>query len=102
MNSAVNNFLKKIMEINVATMGGATAGIIGTSGTGSDVINNLKRTSISFAREYSKQNPSQPELKRLEHQIVGQLRILQLTYTLSEHTVNTIVDELQALAIIIT
>jgi hypothetical protein len=98
MSHSIEDFLQKIMNINVMSMGGAMAGIIGSSGAGADVVYNLKRTSVEFAGEYRKAHSNQSKLNKFEQKIVGQLRTLQLTCTLSENTVNMLIDELQLLS----
>ncbi len=85
------------MNINVTRMGGASAGIIGSSSTDNIVLNNLKKSTLAFAREYSKPTSNQNELVRLSQDIYGYLRTLQVTSTLSEEEVDGLMDELQAL-----
>jgi hypothetical protein len=90
-------FIKRVMDINVLRMGGASAGIIGSSGTDNIVLNNLKKSTLAFAREYSKPTSNQDELIRLSQDMYGYLRTLQVTYTLSEEEVDGLMDELQEL-----
>ena len=85
------------MNIKVLRMGGASAGIIGASGTDDVVLNSLKKSSVGFAREYNKPTPSQDVLVGLSKEIYGYLRTLQVTYTISEEEVDGLMDELQAL-----
>lgn len=93
----LNLFIARIMRIDVLRMGGASAGIIGSAGGDTDTVNNVKKTAIVFASEYSKSSPDQDELTRLSQEIIGFLQILQLTYTVSEDEVNGLMDELQML-----
>ena len=58
-------FVEKIMSINVMRMGGAFAGIVGSTGTDGDTANNLKESTINFAREYNKSTLNQDKLTRL-------------------------------------
>lgn len=78
-------------------MGGASAGIMGSSGTDNDIVNNLKKSAIAFAREYGKPTSNHDELTRLSQEITGYLRTLPLTYTLSEEEVEKLINELQML-----
>ena len=90
-------FIEKVMNINVLRMGGASAGIIGASGTDNMVLNSLKKSSAAFAREYSKPISNQHELVGLSRDIYGYLRTLQVTYTLSEVDVDGLMDQLKVL-----
>jgi hypothetical protein len=93
--SNLNLFLERIMNINVLHMGGASAGIIGSASAVSDIVNNLKRSSVAFASEYSKSDSNNVELERLSDEIAGFLQTLQLMYVLSEGEANKLTDELQ-------
>jgi hypothetical protein len=90
-------FIERVMDLNVLRMGGASAGIIGASGTDNVILNNLKRSTVAFAREYSRPTSSQLELVGLSQDIYGYLQTLQVTYTLSETEADGLMDELQAL-----
>lgn len=85
------------MHITVLRMGGAAAGIMGSSGADNDIVNNLKKCAIAFAYEYRKPTPANDELLRLSQEINGYLHVLQLTSALSEKEFNLLVDYLQAL-----
>lgn len=99
MNKSTNikSFLENIMHISDTTMGGATAGIIGSSGANSDSINNLKKSAIVFAQEYHKPGHNQAELLLAAEQVNGCLHTLQLTNILSESTSSQLMDELEKL-----
>ena len=90
-------FIETIMSITVQRMGGAYAGILGTSGADNDILIKLKRAVISYAREYSKLAPDQTKLTKLSQEIYGYLQIMQLTYTLTESEAGKLIDELQIL-----
>jgi len=90
-------FIERVMRVNIMRMGGAFGGIFGFSSTESEIINNLKKSTIAFACEYSKPTPNQDELIQLSQEIYGCLQTLQLTYTLSEKEANDLIDELQML-----
>ncbi len=85
------------MRLNSLRMGGASEGIIGVPGGDTDSANKVKRSALSFAKEYRKSKASRDELMRLELEIVGYLQILQLTYVLSETEADKLIDELQLL-----
>jgi hypothetical protein len=97
-NANLDSFLETIMHISVLRMGGASAGITGSSGGDSELVNNLKRSAIAFAREYRQPTSRQDELTRLAQEINGYLQTLQLTCTLSASEVDKLTDELQVLA----
>ena len=96
-SSGLNLFLERIMHINVLRMGGASAGILGTSGTDSDLVNNLKKRSITFAHEYSKPTPDNRALEQLVNDIYGLTQTLQLMHALSEEEASRLLRELQVL-----
>lgn len=90
-------FLEKVMRINVLKMGGASGGIAGSISGDHLTLQDLKKSAITFAKEYIKPEPDKDELLRLSEEINGYFRILQLTYTLSEKEADKLMDELQAL-----
>ena len=96
-SSELELFIETVMSINVLRMGGASAGIIGSTGTDNVVLNNLKKSAAAFAREYSKPASDQHELMGLSQEIYGYLRTLQVTDTISEEEVDKLMDELQTL-----
>jgi hypothetical protein len=90
-------FIQHIMSISVLRMGGAFAGIVGSSNTDNVVLDSLKKNALDFGREYSKPVPGHNQLVELSKEIYGCLRTLQVTYTLSEKEAERLTDELQAL-----
>ncbi|MGH7142491.1 MAG: hypothetical protein ACREF5_03460 [Candidatus Saccharimonadales bacterium] len=93
----LNSFFEKVMHISVLRMGGAFAGILGNAGADSDVLNDLKKQTIIFVREYHKPTPNWDELVRLSQKMIGYLEVLQLTNTLSEEESGNLINELQKL-----
>jgi hypothetical protein len=93
----MGQFLDRIMSINVLRMGGAFAGIVGSSGTDNIVLNNLKRTAVTIARAYNKPATQRDELVELSEQIDGYLQTLQLTSTLSKEEVDGLMEQLESL-----
>jgi hypothetical protein len=96
-SSAIDSFLKRIMSIEVLVMGGASAGIFGISSADNDTVNNLKKSAIAFAKEYSGKNESTKLLAQYSQDIEGYLQVLQLTNTISKNTAEKLTDELRAL-----
>jgi hypothetical protein len=95
---SLEDFLEIIMHIDVLRMGGASAGIIGSTGTDDEVLANLKKSAIAFANEYRKPASRHDELHRLSQAIEGYLLTLQLTATLSAAECDELIDQLQTLA----
>lgn len=93
----LNLFIQKILNITVQRMGGASAGILGSSGADNDIVNNLKKTVIAYANEYTKTTPSRVELVSLSQYIYGYLQTLQLTYTLTATEADKLINDLQEL-----
>ena len=85
------------MHITVLRMGGASAGILGSSGADGDIVNNLKRNCMAFANEYRKPVAKQVNLEGLADEIDGLLRTLQVTSTLSESETDKLLDQLHVL-----
>ena len=78
-------------------MGGAAAGILGSSGADSDVLNKLKKTALVFASEYNKPTIDRAILERLSNEIDGLLQTLQVVNTLSEEDGHKLIEQLQNL-----
>lgn len=85
------------MQINALSMGGASAGIIGSLGTDDSIINALKKSTNAFAKEYCRPTANHTILDQLSNEIEGFLQTLQLTNTLSEEKVIGLIDQLQKL-----
>jgi acyl-homoserine lactone acylase PvdQ len=90
-------FLERIMNMNLLRMGGASAGIFGSSGADTDILNRLKNTTITFANEYRKPKEGHAKLVQLSKDIYGYFQTLQLTNTLSEKEANKLIDQLDKL-----
>lgn len=85
------------MGINILRMGGASAGIFGSTGADNDVLHSLKKSSIAFAAEYKKPTADQVKLEQLSNEIHGYIQTLQLLTTLSEKEAHKLIDQLQEL-----
>lgn len=93
---SLQHFLEVIMGINVTTMGGASAGILGSTSSRDDLVHNLKKNAIAFAQAY-RTDPQGTAAEKATKEIIGTLRTLQLTNTLSMKTMTSLIDELEAL-----
>jgi hypothetical protein len=94
LSNELDDFVDSVMRINIMRMGGAFTGIVGASGTGSTVVYELRKSVMAFANEYHQPTPSHDQLERLSQEITGHLRILQLSYTLSEKEADKLIDQL--------
>jgi hypothetical protein len=90
-------FMTTILSIKVQRMGGAFAGIMGTSGADNDILNKLKRTALAFAKEYTSSEPNQLKTTKLSQEMYGYFQTLQLTYTITEKEATSLIDELDVL-----
>src|SRR5690349_19921551 len=93
----IDSFLKKIMSIEVLRLGGVSPGVFGISGADNDTLNKLKKSTINYAKEYSRPNPNNNVLTQHSQEIEGYLQVLQLTNTISKETVELLINELQEL-----
>jgi hypothetical protein len=97
-SSDIQSFLQKIMDIRVLSLGGASAGIFGISGADNETLNNLKKSTVAFVKEYSSKAPNKDVLMQSSQEIEGYLRVLQLTNTISKDTVDQRIEELGMLS----
>jgi len=79
---SLDAFLQSVANIKVLRMGGASAGMFGTSGVDHDMIHDLKTRAAQFAQAYNSGNLA-VAAKAAGH-IEAQLRTLQVTNVLSE------------------
>lgn len=93
----IDDFLARIMNLNVLRMGGAAAGIVGSSGADSDILYRLKKTAVAFASECRNPAVNRDELQRLSGEVAGLIQTLQLTSTLSDEAADKLLDQLQNL-----
>ena len=90
-------FLARVMGMKVLRVGGASAGILGALGGESETLNNLKRTALEFAKEYTGPKPDHASLGKLAQDIEGYMRTLQLTNTISSDEVDSLLEQLHVL-----
>ncbi len=96
-HSDLDMFLEKVMHISVLRMGGAAAGIIGSSGADVGIVNSLKKTTLDFANECRKPTPNQAELQRLSNEVGGFLHTLGVLSILSAEETTNLIQQLQKL-----
>jgi len=98
MNSeSLNTFIAKIMNIHATTagMGGASAGIFGTTSLGDESVQQLKRVVMAFASEYRKDAKSKATLD-LAKEAEGLLRTLQVVSVITGERCDQLISELHA------
>jgi hypothetical protein len=72
-------------------------GVIGTSGTATDVLNGLKGSTVVFAREYSKAISDPETIERCSQEIEGYLQTLQVLDVMTPAEVEKLINQLQGL-----
>lgn len=100
MNSPdINKFVTSLMSINAdyPGMGGASAAIIGASGTNGSIINDLRHNTILFASEYSKTDADRNRLEQLARQLEGSLLALKMINAISDERLNQLSADLEML-----
>jgi hypothetical protein len=99
MPITIEQFTAKLIRLNTdyPGMGGASSAIMGAHGTHSDIISNLHAQIAAFAGEYVKKSPDQQRLTRLQGEIEGSLRALQLISAISEDSLDALLTELHEL-----
>ena len=78
-------------------MGGAMAGIIGTSSANAPVVYELKHAALDYAKQYQTPTADIEQLRPLQDKIIGLLNTLELSSTISHESAQKIIDELLAL-----
>jgi hypothetical protein len=97
MKSTVDLFLSSIMNIQVLRMGGAAAGIFGSTGDDGLAVQEAKSAAMAFANEYRKPKPDAQEIERLMQNVEGRIRVLELTKVVSEQEADKLIGELHSL-----
>lgn len=98
-HTSLNKFVEQVMNIEAdyAGMRGASAGILGATGTNGQVVNNLRAHTLAFADEYVKQPSDQGRLGELSHQLEGSLQSVRLVSGISDDKLGELLSELHAL-----
>lgn len=99
MTSDLAVFMQKIMQINATTpgMGSAGPGILGITANGDETVYQLKKITVAFANECSKQQPDKKLLADFDQKIEGLLHTLQIFSVISGTTYQQLVTDLQTL-----
>lgn len=98
-NTPINHFVERVLRINAgfAGMGGASAGIIGASGTNEPMVSQLRSDTLAFAAACSRPNSDETTLRSLAKRIEGDLRAVRLINGLSDSELDSLLNELQDL-----
>jgi hypothetical protein len=96
-NQNVQHLVQRLMHITASlpAMGGAEAGIIGTTHPATATTTQLKHTAIRFAEEY-RANPSSDTTRKLAQDIEGMLSVLASMSVITEPELHELIDVLHA------
>ena len=96
---ALRKFVDRVMGVSNGFIGfgNASAGILGATPANDDAVNNLRKSTLAFAAEYSKHNPDREKLVSLSEQVEGSLDAVKLFYGLSDNTLDELLTELESL-----
>lgn len=89
-------FLQEVMSLDPGYpgMGGASTAIMGATSTNKDVVLDLRRNAMDFAAEYTKDTPDHQKLAEFAGKLEGSLRSLHLVSSISEQTLQTLLNKL--------
>ncbi len=95
----LNQFVEQIMKIEAgyAGMGGASSGIVGAFGSGTQMINSLRSNTIAFATAYVQPGKDRKQLTELSEQVEGSLYSIKLINGISDTKFEALVTELHTL-----
>jgi hypothetical protein len=98
-DTPLNKFVEQVMEIEAdyAGMGGASAGILGATGTNGQIVNDLRAHAMAFASELVKRSPNQKKLFELSYQVEGSLQSVKLVNGISDAKFEALISDLHAL-----
>jgi hypothetical protein len=85
------------IDADYGGMGGASAGILGATGTNGQIINSLRTHAIAFATEYVKRTPDQKKLAELAQQLEGSLYSVKLVSGISDAKLGELIAEIRTL-----
>lgn len=95
----IDAFLDKVMQIrpsNFMGLGGAGAGIVGSTDSGATAVLGLQRATIEFARQY-KARDDRDALLLAKKEVVAQTMVAHTLDALSESEADEILDIVQTL-----
>lgn len=98
-STALNSFIENIMSTKDLKMGGASAGIIGSSNGNSIIELNLKKSVIAFATEYQKQNTNKKDLIVLADEVNRNIQTAHMVSLISDKKFDELLDQLEDLMI---
>lgn len=95
----LNKFVERVMKIEAdyAGMNGASAGILGATGTNGQIVNDLRKHTMAFAGEYVKQSAEHERLVRLSYQVEGSLQSIKLVNGISDTELERLLSDLHML-----
>ena|ERR1035437_9781380 len=93
----IDEFTRSLLSIEVLRLGGAGAGIIGSSGNDSSLTYQLKQKAVAFDNSYRSTGPSSTDTKQAADDIYGLIQSLLLTSTISEAKATQLLDALDNL-----
>jgi hypothetical protein len=98
-DTPLNHFVERIMRVGngIAGFSGAATGIIGSITSNDQVVNNLRRDTLDFAKEYSSPSPDIKKLFELSGRVEGSLQAIHLFNGLAEKELDDIIHELDTL-----
>jgi hypothetical protein len=101
VNSELKNFVRQIINID-ATPPGTNAsygGFIGASNPRQQAVEDLKRKTLEFAKERSKQKPDASLVNNLAASVEGHLHITESLAVIDSFMLDKLIDELSLLKI---
>ncbi len=96
-DTQMHEFIEKVMHIDsdYAGMGGASAGILGATGTNGQIGFNVRAQALAFAAEYAKRPCDRKEFAEKASKLEGALRSLRLIDAISDTKLDELVAELR-------
>jgi len=98
-DTPLNKFIEQLMKIepDYAGMSGASAGILGATGTHGQIVNDLRKHAMAFASEYVRQPTCHEEVIKLSHQLEGALESVRLVNGVSDAKLAGLLSDLRTL-----
>lgn len=93
----IDEFTRSLLSIEVLQLGGAGAGIVGSSGNDSNLTYQLKQKAVAFANAYRSTGPSSAGTKQAADDVYGIIQSLLVTSTISEAKATELLNALDNL-----